>query len=80
MNLSARVKSQWDSQPSWMEDLEEITKKVDNIFGNSVDLNEDRAERTAYGGGSGIKIRSKEDWSRHLRSSGSEILNVTKPT
>ncbi|KAF5363681.1 hypothetical protein D9756_000158 [Leucocoprinus leucothites] len=66
MNLSARIRGQWDNQPPWMDDLEEITKTVDSLFDNTVNLNEDRAEGMQS---SGSGIRSKEDWSRHLRSS-----------
>lgn len=69
MNLSARIKGNWDNQASWMEDMEEIRKRVDSLFGDGKDLDGIGTEGGGQHAGVGHKIRSKEDWRRHLNSS-----------
>ncbi|KXN86119.1 hypothetical protein AN958_10486 [Leucoagaricus sp. SymC.cos] len=72
VNLSAKIKGKRDSQPPWLDDLEEITKRVNSLFGESVNLTEDRAEGNGADVAQGVNIRTKEDWSRHMRSSNLE--------
>ena len=35
INLSSRIKNTWDSRAAWVDDLEEITRDVEGLFGGS---------------------------------------------
>lgn len=70
VNLSARIRGKWDKQASWMDDLEEITKRVDSLLGDGQDVCEGRVEDDGWstGGADGVRGRRRSSFTSNLEA------------